>query len=391
MALTQIPPVMIDGELGLDWQSSVETSSFTAVTGNGYFVNTTSGSITVTMPSSPIVGDSIGIIDYAGTASTNKIILTSSNNIEGASAAKVVNYTRGAIRISYSDVTQGWVVSAAANEGTSALNPNTSEVDFLVVAGGAGGGQDNGGGGGGAGGLRTSFGTSSGGGTSNESKIALSPGTTYTITVGPGGGAQTSGTNSSIVGGSISVISTGGGRAGGQGVGNNGADGGSGGGATPFGSGGAAVTSPVTQGYAGANGLTGSSNPYDDGGGGGGGAGGAGQTVTPNKYVWFGAGPGLPVSITGTSITYAVGGNGTPRYPDLPVGGATPGAPNTGDGGDGAGRGGSYAAAGGSGIVVLRMPTANYSGTTTGTVTVDQSTVSGVTILKFTGDGTYTH
>ena len=381
---------MIDGELGLDWQSSVETSSFTAVNGNGYFVNTTSGSITITMPSSPSAGDSIGIIDYAGTASTNKIILTSSNNIEGTSAAKVVNYTRGAIRISYSDATQGWVVSGAANEGTSALNPNTSEVDFLVVAGGGGGGQDNGGGGGGAGGLRTSFGTSSGGGTSNESKFALSPGTTYTITVGLGGAASASGFNSSVVGGSVSVISTGGGRAGGQGVGNNGANGGSGGGGRYNGSGGSAVTTPVTQGYAGGNGLVQNSPPFAGGGAGGGGAGNVG-TLNPGTSAWVGAGPGLSVSITGTSLTYAVGGNGTPQYPDLPAGGATPGAPNTGDGGDGAGRGGSYAAAGGSGIVVLRMPTANYSGTTTGTVTVDQSTVSGVTILKFTGDGTYTH
>ena len=123
MALTQIPPVMIDGELGLDWQSSVETSSFTAVNGNGYFVNTTSGSITVTIPSSPTIGDSIGIIDYAGTAASNTIILTSSNNIQGSSDDKIVNYTRGALRITYADTTQGWVASAAANEGTSAINP----------------------------------------------------------------------------------------------------------------------------------------------------------------------------------------------------------------------------------------------------------------------------
>ena len=69
-------------------------------------------------------GDSIGIIDYAGTAASNTIILTSSNNIQGSSNDKIVNYTRGALRITYADVTQGWVASAAANEGTSALNPS---------------------------------------------------------------------------------------------------------------------------------------------------------------------------------------------------------------------------------------------------------------------------
>jgi hypothetical protein len=36
------------------------------------------------------------------------------------------------------------------------------------------------------------------------------------------------------------------------------------------------------------------------------------------------------------------------------------------------------------------MPTANYSGTTTGVPTVDSSTVAGTTILIFNGDGTYT-
>ena len=119
---------MIDGELGLDWQSSVKTSSFTAAINKGYFVNTTSGSITVTMPSSPIMGNSIGIIDYAGTATSFNITVASSNNIQGSSNNRVINYTRGAIRITYSDSIQGWVVSAAANEGVDAL-PYTFNTD----------------------------------------------------------------------------------------------------------------------------------------------------------------------------------------------------------------------------------------------------------------------
>ena len=232
MALTQIPPVMIDGELGLDWQSSVETSSFTAVTGKGYFVNTTNAGITVTMPSSPIAGDSIGIIDYAGTASTNTITLSSSNNIEGSSSEKIVNYTRGAIRISYSDATQGWLVSAAANEGTSALNPAPFEVHFLVVAGGGGGGKTYyGGGGGGAGGLRTSY-APSGGGANAESPLLLLPANNYTITVGDGGPGMSNGNNSSITGASINDIESTGGGYGGNGTSSpqDGGSGGSGGG-----------------------------------------------------------------------------------------------------------------------------------------------------------------
>ncbi len=60
------------------------------------------------------------------------------------------------------------------------------EADFLVVAGGGGAGGVNSGGGG-AGGLRTSFGSTSGGGASNESKFGVSLSTSYTVTVGAGG------------------------------------------------------------------------------------------------------------------------------------------------------------------------------------------------------------
>ena len=121
MALTQIPPVMIDGEMGLEWESSIKTSDFTAVAGIGYFINTTSGDITVTLPSSPSVGDSVGIVDYAGTASTNSILLTSSNNIQGDTGDRQINYTRGGVRISYSNATQGWLATGATNSNTNTL------------------------------------------------------------------------------------------------------------------------------------------------------------------------------------------------------------------------------------------------------------------------------
>ena len=52
----------------------------------------------------------------------------------------------------------------------TAASPSADfEADFLVIAGGGSGGG-NYGGGAGAGGLRTSFGSTSGGGSSNESK-----------------------------------------------------------------------------------------------------------------------------------------------------------------------------------------------------------------------------
>ena len=57
------------------WDTTAKTSNFTGVASNGYFVNTTSGAITVTLPSSPNAGDAIGIKDYANTADSNAITI----------------------------------------------------------------------------------------------------------------------------------------------------------------------------------------------------------------------------------------------------------------------------------------------------------------------------
>jgi hypothetical protein len=57
------------------------------------------------------------------------------------------------------------------------------------------------------------------------------------------------------------------------------------------------------------------------------------------------------------------------------------GAANTGNGGTRSGSGGS-------GVVILRMATANYSGTTTGSPTV--TTSGSDTILTFNASGSYT-
>ncbi len=69
------------------------------------------------------------------------------------------------------------------------------------------------------------------------------------------------------------------------------------------------------------------------------------------------------------------------------------GSPSAGTVNTGSGGGGSHQAtsgAGGKGVVILRMATADYTGTTSGSPTVDQSTVSGQTILIFNASGSYT-
>jgi hypothetical protein len=257
------------------------------------------------------------------------------------------------------------------NFGTLAVVAEPYAAEYLVVAGGAGGGTAVGGAangaGGGAGGLRTSYGATSGGGASAESSITLEPSTVYTITVGAGGVGHIG--NNAVGGqGSDSVFSTITSLGGGGGGGNTteAASGGSGGGGKESDGVGAAGT--ANQGYAGGNG-----SEVLNRGGGGGGASSAGSGGTP--------GAGLASTIAVSSVTYATGGEGV-------AGQTSPGgsaASNTGNGGR---SGGNSSEAGGSGIVILRVLTADYSGTTSGSPTV--TTSGSDTIMKFTGSGTYT-
>ena len=58
----------------VDWVTTIQTSSpFTAVSGKGYFINTTSGAITMNLPSSPSAGDIVSFKDYARTFGSNAL------------------------------------------------------------------------------------------------------------------------------------------------------------------------------------------------------------------------------------------------------------------------------------------------------------------------------
>ena len=99
------------GFAGIAWQSVV-TGATTMVAGRGYFVNTTSGAITMTLPASASIGDTVAIIDYAGTADTNNITIgRNSHKIQGDAADLTVSTERAAFRLVYVDSTQGWLLT----------------------------------------------------------------------------------------------------------------------------------------------------------------------------------------------------------------------------------------------------------------------------------------
>ena len=383
-------------ESGIAWQSSIKTSSFTAVANEGYWVDTSSNTVTITLPSSASVGDTIELVDYARTWGTNKIIIDSNGlNYQGSPDTYAVEYdTSGqALRIVYSGATKGWIPTS-----DDAVVGVVYDVDFLIIAGGGGGGSDYGSGGG-AGGYRASFNSeTSGGGGSSESALSVEVGTQYTVTVGAGGTGGRVGIKGSD---SVfsSVTSIGGGFGTGEGTGTSAGSGGSGGGGMYNYV--AAGSGTANQGFDG--GTTGSGSPYTPAGGGGAGAvGGNGTSSSAGD-----GGNGVASTITGSSVTRAGGGGGGFSSTDSRpagaggsggggAGGATQsasgsaGTTNTGSGGGGGGGDDASNAGGngGSGIVILRMATAKYTGTTTGSPSV--TTSGSDTILTYTGSGSYT-
>ena len=109
-ALADNPYAGTWGSGGTSWQA-VTTTNATMAAGEGYFVNTTSGAITMTLPGSATQGDEVSIIDYAGTFDTNNLTVgRNSNKIQGSAADLTVSTERAGFTLVYVDSTQGWLL-----------------------------------------------------------------------------------------------------------------------------------------------------------------------------------------------------------------------------------------------------------------------------------------
>jgi|TARA_R100001463_G_scaffold113617_1_gene168725 hypothetical protein len=350
----------------VNWQTTKITADpGNAVSGVGYFTDTSGGSFNVTLPSSPSAGDIVAVADYANTWDTNNLtVARNSSNIEGDASNFVCNQEGASITFVYVDATKGWITVNSGNStqafletfvsasggsvssdgnfkvhtftgpGTFTVNcisnvPANNTLSYLVVAGGGGAGGDQGGGGG-AGGFREFKSDTAGcytasprdgnpGGTSVTAAVQ-----SYPITVGGGGAGGPGGPNCAAGRGTpgvnsvfSTVTSTGGGGGGTHpGGGNDGLDGGSGGSGRNGGPGGTGNTPPVSP----AQGTDGGSS---------GNSGGGALTTGP--------GGGATTGITGSPATYSSG--------SFPSG---IGHGGTGEGDNVAGN------AGGAGIVVIR-------------------------------------
>ena len=395
----------------VDWDTTPKTGTFTAVSGDGFFCNTTSSAFTCNLPAGT-AGAIISLADYAGTWDSNNLTVSpnGSQKIGGTNADVILSTEGQSVTFVYVDDTQGWlnVQDSTSNERGNAFivatggtittsgndkihtftGPGTftvsaaavcaanNVVSHLVVAGG-GGSSNDGGGGGGAGGFRevkspvTPYTASPlDGYPSAPNRVTVSA-QAYPIAVGAGGAAAGTSVGGTGVNSTFSTITSAGGGGGGAPGSINGVDGGSGGGGRSNSSanGGSGNTPPVSpaQGTNGA-GTNGTNPSPNNVGGGGGGATAAGQVGGGPETGDGGA--GATTSITGSPTAYAGGGgggaNGSPGSPSggtggggaggAPGGAGTEGTANTGGGAGGsAGPGGPpVGKAGGSGIVIIR-------------------------------------
>ena len=175
----------------VDWQTgSIKTATFTAVNGQGFFADTSSGAFVMNLPAGT-AGNIVSVVDYTNTFQTNNLTITpnGSQKIGGVNDSTALSTEGQSVTFVYVDDTEGWKnvqdstsnVSGrtfiAATGGTvttvncgqckvhtftgpgtfcvSAIATTAEEnvVSYMVIAGGGGGGYCMGGGGG-AGGYR---------------------------------------------------------------------------------------------------------------------------------------------------------------------------------------------------------------------------------------------
>ena len=382
----------------VDWDTTPKTATFTAVSGDGFFANTTSSAFTMNLPAGS-AGAIVSVADYAGTWDSNALTVApnGTDKIGGVNASVILNTEGQSVTFVFVDSTQGWVnvQDSTSNERGNAFivatggtittsgndkihtftSPGTftvssiatcapnNVVSYMVVAGGGGGSN----GGGGAGGFR-------------EFKSPVTPYTAsplvgstpitvtaagFPVTVGAGGAGNADGNNSVFA--AASTITSAGGGSGGtfpnspgsQGGANGGSGGGGGGGPNPgTGSapGGTGNTPPVSppQGNNGGAGRHVCGAYFGSGGGGGATAVGASKTGAQGDTPFGNGGAGATTSINGSPTAFAGGGGAKDDFCTGGTGGTGGGgnAGNTGTANTGGSGGGDVA--GGSGIVIIR-------------------------------------
>jgi hypothetical protein len=101
--------------------TAVQTANYTAANNDGVQTNTTGGAFTVTLPSTPAVGNIVIVLDSLGVWGTNNLTIgRNGENIAGLAENLVCDINGATVTLVYTGATYGWNVSAqvGGNGGT---------------------------------------------------------------------------------------------------------------------------------------------------------------------------------------------------------------------------------------------------------------------------------
>ena len=121
----------------VDWQTTPKTATFTAVSGEGYFANTTGSAFNMNLPAG-VAGAIVSVADYAATFQTNNltVVPNGTDKIGSLNSNATLNTEGQSVTFVFVDSTQGWVNTMDSTSNVRGAPPFIIATGGKIVTGG---------------------------------------------------------------------------------------------------------------------------------------------------------------------------------------------------------------------------------------------------------------
>lgn len=104
--------ILGSGNLKVTPTWTLKQSDATIASGDYVFVDTSSNAITITLPNTPALSDTVKIVDYAGTFLTNNCTISrNGSKIMSISEDMVISTNNASVQLTYINSTIGWKIN----------------------------------------------------------------------------------------------------------------------------------------------------------------------------------------------------------------------------------------------------------------------------------------